>query len=145
MVLAALIDRGFAVLLPFGDGHPFDLVVTVDHSQFIRVQCKTAWQRGGCLTFNCRSTDHGRGPQSYAGRADIFGVYFPPERSVYLVPLDAIADSEGRLRIEPTRNNQKRRIRFATEFEIERWTADDLVALISRPGCGEAGPLSAVA
>ena len=78
------------------------------------------------MIFNCRTTDHGRGPQSYLGQADIFGVYFPRDQSVYLVPIDAVAESEGRLRLEPTRNHQKRGIRFAADYEIGRWTVDSL-------------------
>jgi hypothetical protein len=126
MVLAALIRRGYHVLTPFGEGHPYDLAVWLGGTNFARVQCKTAWPVGGCLVFNCRSTDHGRGPQSYRGLADVFGVYFPPRQSVYLVPIDGVANFEGRLRLEPTRNNQKRGIRFAAEFEIDRWSMDSL-------------------
>lgn len=126
MVLSAFIQRDFNVLIPFGGGQPFDLVVQVAVAAFLRVQCKTAWPQGGCMVFNCRTTDHGRGPQSYVGLADIFGVYFPPNQSVYLVPIDAVADTAGRLRLEPARNNQRRRIRLAEDFEIDRWTPDSL-------------------
>lgn len=31
--------------------------------------------------------------------------------------------SEGRLRLEPTRNNQRKRIRFAEDYSFERWIA----------------------
>jgi hypothetical protein len=116
--------------VPFGEGQPYDLAVHLGEHELLRVQCKTAWPQGGCLIFNNRSTDHGRGPQSYAGLADIFGVYFPPSRAVYLVPIDAVAQFEGRLRLEPTRNNQRRRIRQATDFEIDRWTVDSLLELV---------------
>jgi hypothetical protein len=47
IVLAALVQRGFHVLVPFGDGHPYDLVVSFSHSAFLRIQCKTAWARRG--------------------------------------------------------------------------------------------------
>ena len=140
-VLNALTQRGFDVLLPFGGGQPFDLVVHLTDRCFVRVQCKTAWEEGGCLVFNCRSTDHGRGPQSYAGLADLFGVYFPPLDSVYLVPIDGVANFKGRLRLEPTRNNQRRRIRLAADFEIARWTSQALTALLedSPPGLAAVG------
>ncbi|HEX6229918.1 MAG TPA: group I intron-associated PD-(D/E)XK endonuclease, partial [Solirubrobacterales bacterium] len=62
MVLAALVYRDFEVLVPFGEGQPYDLVVHLTAARFLRVQCKTAWPYGGCMIFNCRSTDHGRGP-----------------------------------------------------------------------------------
>ncbi len=144
MVLAALVDRGFHVLVPFGEGQPYDLAVHLGEGEFLRVQCKTAWPRQGCIIFNCRTTDHGRGPQSYVGLADIFGVYFPPSRAVYLVPIDAVAQFEGRLRLEPALNNQRRRIRRAADFEIDRWTADSLREILRRgPSCDE--PLLTVA
>lgn len=135
MVLAALVCRGFHALVPFGEGQPYDLAVHLGEREFLRVQCKTAWPRQGCVIFNSRSTDHGRGPQSYLGLADIFGVYFPPARAVYLVPITSVAEFEGRLRLEPTLNNQRRRIRHAADFEIDRWTVDSLRDLV-RAGAG---------
>jgi len=131
-VLCALVARGFEVSVPFGGGQPYDLLVDLGDSDFLRVQCKRAWPVRGCVVFNCRSTDHGRGPQSYAGLADIFGVYFPSTAAVYLVPLDAVAAFEGRLRLDPPLNNQRRKIRPAAEFEIDRWTADALRGHLSQ-------------
>lgn len=142
MVLAALVRRKFDVLVPFGEGQPYDLVAHLSGTAFLRVQCKTAWPVGGCLVFNSRTTDHGRGPQSYSGHADIFGVYFPPRRAVYLVPLDAVAESEGRLRLMPTRNNQKRGIRFADDYEIGRWTVDSLREIVQPDGSSDERTLS---
>jgi hypothetical protein len=78
------------------------------------------------MTFNTRTTDHGRGRLSYCGSADIFGVYFPPTKDVYLVPLEAVAPTAGWLRLDPPRNNQKKRIRMASDFEIGRWSAESL-------------------
>jgi len=144
MVLAALVRRGFQVLVPFGEGQPYDLVVHLGKREFLRVQCKTAWPRQGCIVFNSRSTDHGRGPQSYVGLADIFGVYFPPNQAVYLVPIDAVAQFEGRLRLEPTLNNQRRKIRQARDFEIDRWTVDSLCSLV-RPDVPRDEPALSVA
>jgi hypothetical protein len=130
-VLAALVKRGLDVLVPFGDGHPYDLVVAVGGRSFLRVQCKTAWSHRGCLVFNSQSTDHGRGPQSYVGLADIFGVYFPPGDAIYLVPIGSVAETQGRLRLVPARNNQTRRVRPASKFEIGRWTPTALAELVA--------------
>ena len=124
-VLAAFVERGFDVLIPFGAGQPYDLVVDL-RGTFIRVQCKTAWPSAGCMLFNSRTTDHGRGQRSYAGLADIFGVYFPPTRTVYLVPISTVPGRQGRLRLEPAQNNQRRRIRLAAELGIDHWTAEAL-------------------
>jgi hypothetical protein len=129
-VLNALVRRGLDVCIPFGEGQPYDLVIDLSGVAFVRVQCKMAWQRPGCLVFNARTTDHGRGRLSYLGRADVFGVYFPPNDSVYLVPVGAM-NTEGRLRLEPTRNNQQRGVRFATDFLVDRWTPQALADLVA--------------
>src|SRR6266545_176489 len=131
-VLNALVQRDFDVFVPFGEGHPFDLGVLIA-SKFLRIQCKTAWRDGGCLIFNPHTTDHGQGSRSYVGLADMFGVYFPPEHSVFLVPVGAVARTEGRLRLDPARNNQKRRVRLAADYEIGRWTREELTQLVSEP------------
>jgi hypothetical protein len=132
MILAALVQHEFDVLMPFGDGHPYDLVLCIRHSIFVRVQCKTAWARGGCLIFNCRTTDHGRGPQSYEGLADVFGVFFPPAKAVYLIPVSDFPGFEGRLRLEPAKNNQKKRVKLAEGYELDNWTAASLSQVVSR-------------
>jgi hypothetical protein len=128
-VLHALIERDLNVLIPFGDGQPYDLVVHLPPADFLRVQCKTARLRKRCLVFNSRTTDHGKGRLPYIGLADIFGVYFPPSKSVYLVPVSDTQTFYGCLRLEPTRNNQRRRVRFAADYEVGRWTDTALRAV----------------
>lgn len=113
------------MLVPFGSGQPYDLVLDLQ-PEMLRVQCKTAWALGGCMVFNCRTTDHGRGQQSYVGLADILGVYFPPNQSVYFVPLTDVPKSKGWLRLEPPKNNQRKGIRFAADYELDHWSADKL-------------------
>jgi len=136
-VLTAFVERDLHVLIPFGGGQPYDLVVQLRKDLIMRVQCKTARQTDdGCLTFNSRTTDHGRGRLSYVGLADVFGVYFPPARSVYLVPVREVSGFQPRLRVTPTRNNQRRGVRLAADYEFDRWTADalcEVAAATSQP------------
>jgi hypothetical protein len=128
-ILAAFVDRGFEVLVPFGSGQPYDLCVDIGGG-LLRVQCKTAWLIArGCLSFHCRSTDHGRGRQTYDGLADLLAVYLPPRDAIYLVPVRLVPGHVGRLRLEPTKNNQRRGVRFASEFEIDLWTREKLCSL----------------
>jgi PD-(D/E)XK endonuclease len=129
-VLSELVGRGFDVLMPFGGGQPYDLAVHIADMAFLRIQCKTAWLVGrGCLAFHCRSTDHGRGRVPYDGLADLFAVHLPVSDAIYLVPVDAVSGHLGRMRLEPAKNNQRRGVRFAADFEIERWSEEKLRAL----------------
>jgi hypothetical protein len=103
--------------------------VYVAEAGFLRVQCKRAWPLRGCVVFNAYSTDHGKGARGYAGVADLFGIYFPPSDQVFLAPIEAVAASEGRLRLTPTRNNQRKGIRLAADFEIGTWTEERFARL----------------
>jgi hypothetical protein len=128
-ILAEFVCRGFNVLTPFGGGQPYDLAVDLG-DRFLRVQCKTAWLVArGCLAFNCRSTDHGRGRIPYDGLADLFAVHLPTTDAIYLIPVDAVPGHVGRMRLEPPKNNQRRGVRFAADFEIGRWSEEKLRAL----------------
>jgi hypothetical protein len=122
----AFVDRGLGVLIPFGQGQRYDLAVQLPDGRFLRVQCKNARYDRGCVIFNSRSTDHGMGRQSYVGFADMFGIYDAASDRVYLIPVSELPGYEGRLRINPTRNNQRMKVRFAKEYEVDRWTADEL-------------------
>lgn len=125
-ILNAFVAREVGVFVPFGVGHCFDLAIYAEGRGFLRVQCKTGRFVQGCVVFNSRSTDHGKGPRSYAGRADVFGVYFPPADAIYLLPVVEVSGLSTQLRLEPARNNQRRRIRMASDYSIDRWTIDDL-------------------
>ena len=126
-VLHAFVEAGWQVWTPFGEGGAYDLLAGWQ-DQFLRIQCKSGRVRNGCLLFNASSTDHGRGHESYAGRADIFGVSAPGLPSVYVVPVSAVARSEGRLRLEPTANMQRKKVRPAEAYAMERWEPESLFA-----------------
>jgi hypothetical protein len=133
-VLAALVRHGLRVLLPFSADEPYDLVVDAGGGAFVRVQCKTGRQRpGGTVEFNSFGTDHGRGAQSYQGRADVFGVYCPALDRVFMVPVEETARSKTHLRLRPARNGQERRVRYAEDFGVADWAAA-LLARRSVPG-----------
>ncbi len=52
---------------------------------------------------------------------------------VFLVPVSQVPKHEGRLRLKPARNNQKRGVRLAKDYLIDRWTADALSELVRQP------------
>ena len=119
-ILGALLHAGCCVLIPYGQGHAYDLVVDRGAGGFARIQCKTAWESGGCLEFNSASTDHGHGHRHYRGRAEYFGVWLPSRDLKLLVPVERAARRRTYLRLRPAANNQVRRTLQADEFRLER-------------------------
>ena len=113
------------VLLPFGENHRYDLLID-EGDRFIRVQCKTGRLRNGAIWFNtCSYTYHhpsNRGTKpykhAYKGQADAFGVYCPDTDRVYLVPVDEVGSNCATLRVDPPKNNQSKRVRWAQDYEL---------------------------
>ena len=122
-VMLALQEAGYAILLPFGENLRYDLVVD-DGGSFARVQCKTGRLRDGVIRFKtCSSYAHHPNPKTrqrhYVGQIDYFGVHCPETAGVYLIPIkDASPRALCSLRVAPPRNNQTRRIRSASAYEI---------------------------
>jgi PD-(D/E)XK endonuclease len=124
-VMLALAGAGYSILLPFGENTRYDLAIEKDGRLF-RVQCKTGRLHNGTVLFKTASTySHHPRPavamRSYHGEIDYFGVYCPGNGAVYLIPFEAAPNrSSAALRVEPSRNGQKKRIRDAAEYEIAR-------------------------
>jgi hypothetical protein len=116
-VLVALIEAGYTVLHPFGDGCKYDLAID-DGVTLKRVQCKTGRLKNGCVAFNAYSVaGNSNGVrQAYTDFADLFAVYCPDNQQVYLVPVKDVGITEVQLRIEETRNRQQRRVRWARDY-----------------------------
>ena len=120
IVAQALIDRGHTVLVPRGENHRYDLVVD-DRGRFLRIQCKTGQLRSGSIQFATQSVRCNTRQiltRGYAGEVDYFGVYCPETDRVYLVPFEQASRSLAYLRVDPTRNNQVKGIRWAADFEL---------------------------
>ena len=122
-IMLALQAADIPFYLPFGENTRCDLVVEID-GRLTRVQCKTGRLRSGAVRFRaCSSYAHHPNPKSpsrhYLADVDYFGVYCPETGGVYLVPIEvAQLRREGSLRVAPTRNAQRRNIRWAERFEI---------------------------
>jgi hypothetical protein len=117
MVLNALARRGFSPLLPFGSGHPYDLVVD-DGAKFLRVQCKTGRLIRGAVVFPTSTWCRANVSRSYRGYADYFGVFCPDNGQVYFVPVADVPNCTASLRVAPPRNGQTHGLRWAKEYVI---------------------------
>jgi PD-(D/E)XK endonuclease len=119
-ILAELLRRGYRVLLPFGVNQRYDLVLDMG-DRFLRVQCKTGRLRAGVIRFATRSTRRNSrelSQRGYAGEADVFIVYCPDNRGVYVVPVDEAPATGMYLRLAVASNGQSQRIRWAKDFEL---------------------------
>jgi hypothetical protein len=133
-VMLALRMAGLTVLLPFGENTRYDLVVE-SGGTFSRVQCKTGRFRDGAVVFKTTSSyAHHRSAQvvkrGYRGEIDFFGVHCPETGGVYLVAIEEVPGTDGRLRVDPALNGQQKGTHPAERFEFARmhaWILQDPV------------------
>jgi PD-(D/E)XK endonuclease len=145
-VMMALRETGYAISIPFGENTRYDLLID-DGESIERVQCKTGRLRAGAVLFAvCSCYGHHRNPEQvrrdYQGEVDYFAVFCPETDAVYLVPIEQIPTRVmGTLRVETPRNNQRKHVRWASDFEIGRVGLERRPAGggMSRPGARCAG------
>jgi PD-(D/E)XK endonuclease len=129
-VALAAMKLGVDVYRPLGEGGRYDLILDVG-GDLLRVQCKWVTRRNGVLTVFCmsnRRAAEGFRRRTYsADEVDAIAAYCLELDRCFLIPISLVASRPSfALRIEPCRNNQKRRINWADDF--------DFVATIARQG-----------
>lgn len=118
-IMSALVEAGYLVSLPFGEGHKYYFVID-DSQRLHRVQCKTGRVRGGSLMFNAHSfSGNGKVRRSYRGSADLFAVLNPETSQVYLVPVEEVGCTDVCLRLKPTLSGQSKGIRWAAAYILK--------------------------
>ena len=124
-ILTVLRELGCGLYLPFGENTRSDIILERG-GELARVQCKTGRLRGGAVRFAVCST-YGHHPKpkvvrrDYRGDVDYFAVYCPETTAAYLIPIaDLPLKRQACLRVDPPRNNQRERVRFAADYEIGR-------------------------
>lgn len=118
MVMAALIKNGYAILLPLGEQHRYDFAIERDGA-LARVQAKTGKVAEGCLLFT--SCTHNRDTlvrTNYRGVVEWFGVYAPELDASFLVPVDLMPVTQGRLRLEPRTRHSGNPVPMASDFAL---------------------------
>jgi hypothetical protein len=121
-IALAAIKLGIGVSRPLGDER-YDLIFDLG-PEFVRVQCKWAPRCGGdVIAVPCRSCR--RGPGGFIRRrysaeeVDAIAAYCPELDRCYFLRLDWFEDpSFIQLRLAPTRNNQRRGINWAKDYEF---------------------------
>lgn len=118
-VMSALVRNGFWVSIPYGEKSRYDLVAD-DGERLYRIQVKTGQDHGSYLRYSCPSSyaRRGRSSRSYNGELGYVAIYCAPRETVYLIPEAELTATRGHLRYSQPENGQKKRIRWAGQYEL---------------------------
>jgi hypothetical protein len=113
---------GVGVYRPVCEGGRYDLILDTG-DRLLRVQCKFASRYRGILVircYSCRRSRDGMVVRRYtATEVDAIAAYSAALDSCYLLTPEHFAGRRAvHLRVEPSRNNQRRGINWAEDFEF---------------------------
>ena len=122
MIAGDLIRRGYKIAIPYGEDWDFDLIVC-RQERLERVQCKYTCSNGVVIMVRARSYSLTSGKiksikRYTAAMIDWLAVYDATTERCYYVPAAELGDGMNtlHLRLAAARNNQHRRIRFASSY-----------------------------
>jgi hypothetical protein len=88
---------------------------------FLRAQIKKGRLRRGCVIFQAQSIQSNTRRsicRDYRADVELLIVYCPETAGIYVIPTDEATRSRGTLRIDPAANGQRRRVRWARDYEL---------------------------
>ncbi|MFH1046749.1 MAG: group I intron-associated PD-(D/E)XK endonuclease [Patescibacteria group bacterium] len=115
-VASHLTKEGWQVLFPYGEYCRYDIVAE-KHGRFIKVQVKYVTPKNGTLTINCKSSNNWSVKPYTKEEIDCIVAYDSLSEEIYFIDVKDIKKSELRLRLGPTRNNQKVGVRLADDYK----------------------------
>lgn len=112
-----------SVFIPFGQNTPVDLLVFINNN-FYKIQVKTTQKiRNGCMEFElCRTNGFTLEKYPYTKEdTDYFFLYCIENGESYLISINDVNNIKTlTLRLDKPKNNQTRRIKFASEYELHK-------------------------
>jgi hypothetical protein len=121
-IAAAAIKLGITVYRPVCDGGRLDMIFAWTY-RLLRIQCKWAARRGETLVVSCESSR--RAAEGYrrrcysADEVDAIAAYSLELDRCFLIPIERVAHRPAiALRIAPSRNNQRRGINWADDYDF---------------------------
>lgn len=116
---------GIPVCVPWGDNQRYDMIADFN-GKLNRIQIKTSnEEENGSIKCYCRSSqNHTTNKQcdKYVGEVDYFVFYNQNYDVIALVPMEVIGDkSVISLRIAPTKNGQKKGVKFFEDYTFDKY------------------------
>ena len=124
VVLTAYLKQGFTVSIPFGSGASYDLLVDTG-LHIYKIQVKTAWISNGILKYKSQRRQpkvEKRIPYKIS-EVDYLAIHCPANNSLYGIHIKN-HPTGGWLRLEPVKNGQSKRIRWASDYIWENHIAE---------------------
>jgi PD-(D/E)XK endonuclease len=121
-IALAAVRLGLGVFKPISDGERYDLILDL-RPELLRVQCKWAARRDDVLVVYCQSSRrcaNGFLRRTYTARdVDAVAAYCLDLDRCYLLPPSLFAERPSiSLRVAPTKNNQRRLVNWAEDYEF---------------------------
>ena len=120
-IVAAALKLGVEVYRPLAEGGRYDMIFDWK-SRLWRVQCKWACRYEDVIVIRCysnrRAREGLRRRRYTADEIDAFAAYCLELDRCFFVPIEEAPANELRLRLSPTKNNQKQKIRWADDFDF---------------------------
>lgn len=115
-VCADLMKQGWRVLLPYGENNRYD-VVAEKEGRFVRIQVKYTTPKNGKMYVNCQSSNNWSVESYTSAQIDVIAAFNPRDHHVYYVPVGEICKTSMSLRLDPPKNGQKKKVRYAKNFD----------------------------
>lgn len=115
------IKLGIEVYRPVAEGGRFDMILVVD-GRLVRVQCKWATRYGEVVVVRCHSNRRARAGlvrRLYTpDEIDAFAAYCQELDRCFFMPIERFSTYEIRLRLSRARNNQRKGVTWADDFDF---------------------------
>ena len=118
MVMADVLRRGYKVAIPVGEDWRYDLIV-LRRGKLERVQCKYTRSAGDKIEVQCRSTNNWNTVKYTKHDVDWIAVYDVTTDCCYYIPARLLGEGRAliNLRLTPTKNGQRKGIRWAKAYK----------------------------
>lgn len=124
-IATCLAENGFSVFTEEGDISKIDIIAE-KNNRLIRIQCKAITPTNGCIRLVLKKSGPNYSFYYSQSMFDYFGVYDLVNKQCYFVPSSILLSNSSclTLRLDNVKNNQKEKIRYASEFLISGFLRD---------------------